>query len=328
MSEHQPPHPHEGEAEVVEFEEDAAAPSPDLAPRWLTDFRHSDNQNGFYRSLRSHALVFTDRGEDNLVVTFDNLSSTREEMITRDPWGYAFVAKNGWSHLGVMAFAPVWYRDDQLFDALQALADEGFFRRFRTVTLTGTSMGGYAACAFASLAPGCRVVAYSPQSSLARDLVPWEKRFSSGRKADWSGRFRDAAEHTAAASQVWLIHDPHFEEDRLHVERFHGPNIHPLKMRNGGHKTALILRRAGQLSQVTRAVVNGEMTEDAFYALYRQNRRFPWFLQATARRAAERDRHQLIGKMVLFLRQNGQGVAAHRLRKEFLTRPEIDPLRR
>ena len=44
----------------------------------------------------------SDRGSDVLVVSCDNLSSAREDTIDRLPWGYGFVAKNGWSQLGVM----------------------------------------------------------------------------------------------------------------------------------------------------------------------------------------------------------------------------------
>jgi predicted acylesterase/phospholipase RssA len=63
-----------------------------------------------------------------------------------------------------------------LFDYLEGLRNSGFFKQFRHVVFTGTSMGGYAACAFCSLSPGSTVLAYSQQSTLAKDLVSWEKR--------------------------------------------------------------------------------------------------------------------------------------------------------
>lgn len=310
-----------------DFDEATGEVMPSAGPVWLSDLRRSSHRHGFYRAIGDHALIFADRGSDHLVVSFDNLSSARDDAIDRDPWGYGFVAKQGWSQLGVMAFSPNWFRDQGLFQAMRQLADDGFFRRFANVTLTGTSMGGYGACAFASLVPGCRVLAFSPQSTLKKDLVPWEKRFSSGRKADWSGDFADAAAEVAGASQVWLIYDPLAENDRLHVQRFAGPNIHLLKMRHGGHKTALVLRRAGQLSRITSDVIEGRMTEARFYAIYRENRRNPWFLGATAQRAAARGDLHLIGRMVSFLRDNGQGFAAHNIRKQYLLGTRHDPLR-
>ncbi|MDP5306915.1 hypothetical protein [Paracoccus spongiarum] len=315
----------DGEREDFELREDKAAGV--VAPQWLHDLRRSSHRQGFYRALGNHALVFADRGGDTLVVSFDNLSSARDDVVDRDPWGYGFVAKHGWSQLGVMAFTPDWFRDPTLFEAMQQLAQQGFFQRFRNVTLTGTSMGGYGACAFASLVPGCRVLALSPQSTLRKDLVPWEKRFSSGRKADWSGPFADAAAEISGAAQVWLVHDPLVENDHLHVRRFAGPNVHLLRMRHAGHKTALVLRRAGQLSQVSRDVIEGTMSEARFYATYRENRRSRWFAGAVAERAAWRGRLDLVGRTVRFLRDGGQGFAAHEIRKQYLGGSGHDPLR-
>ena len=106
-----------------------AAPA-EPAPGWLVDFRRSAFRKGFYHALGDHALIFVDRGSEHLVVSFDNLSSAREDGIAREPWGYGFVAKNGWSHLGVMAFTGGWFRDNDLFAALRRLDEGGFFRRY------------------------------------------------------------------------------------------------------------------------------------------------------------------------------------------------------
>lgn len=316
----------QSDAKPDEFDENPAGGVREACPAWLADLRRSSHRKGFYRSLGDHALFFADRGSDRLLVCFDNLASVRDDTVHRDPWGYRFVAKQGWSQLAVMAFRPDWFRDPELFEAMRDLAAQGFFRRFRNVTLTGTSMGGYAACAFASLIPGCKVIAYSPQSTLAKALVPWEKRFSSGRKADWSGPFADATIQIADAAEVWLIFDPLLEDDRRHAERFSGANVHHLRMRNGGHKTAFVLRRAGLLSQVTCDVVENRMTEARFYAAYRTIHRQPWFLYATAQRAISGNRPQLVARMVRYLHANGQAFAAHNLRKQYLIGTEHDPL--
>lgn len=314
--------------DVEEFEEAAESSANERCPTWLLDLRRSSHQRGFYQSLGDHALIYTDRASDQLVISFDNLSSVRDDTLHRDPWGYSFVAKAGWSQLGVLAFRPNWFRDPVLFAALKQLADTGFFAGFRKVTLTGTSMGGYGACAFASLIPGATVIAFSPQVTLKKELVPWEKRFSSGRKADWSGPYADADAEVAQASDVWLFYDPRCADDLAHINRFQGPNIRHLKMRHAGHKTAFVLRRSGLLSSTVRDIIEGRMTEKAFYASYRSNRRLPWFLNAVADHAADRDRPRLIGRMVRFLHANGQGFAAHGIRKKHLLHTTHDPLHR
>lgn len=296
--------------ESVEIDDDpAAAPNSaravEAAPEWLVDFRRSPFPKGFYRSGDGYGIVFAERSPDTLVVSFDNLSSARDEAIDRTPWGYGFVAKNGWSQLGVMTFAPDWFRNDELLDYLKNLAKSGFLTRFRTVVMTGTSMGGYAACAFASLVPGCRVIAFSPQSTLKKELVPWEKRFSSGRRADWSGPFADGAQESLAASQVFLLYDPNFAEDVAHADRFTGPNVIRLKARYSGHKSALFLRRAGLLSTIVRETVEGTMSEQRFYEIYRGGRALPWYMNAVAARLSDTNRHRLLPRLSRAVRKMG-----------------------
>lgn len=314
------------DADDAAADETKAIAEPDLAPNWLIDFRRSDHRYGFYRSLGEYALQFTDRGSEHLVISFDNLSAARDDKTDRDSWGYGFVAKNGWSHMGVLAFGPNWFRGEEIITELRGIAESGFFRRFDKVFLTGTSMGGYAACAFASLVPGCTVLAFSPQASLSKEMVPWEKRFSAGRKMNWSGDFANAALETSTASQVWLVYDPHFEEDRKHIEMFSGPNIRLLKARHAGHKTALILRRGGLLSTVVRETALGKMTEARFYQHYRQIRHLPWFVTILANNAFERGRYGLTTRLVHHLRQRSQGFLAHKIRQKQIQLTGTDPL--
>lgn len=270
-----------------------AKPSIDPAPEWLVNLRRSNYRKGSYVSGDGFGVVFTDRESDVLIVSWDNLSSAGDDAIDRLPWGYSFVAKNGWSQLGVMTFNPDWFRNDDLIDHMISLRDSGFFQRFRRVVMNGTSMGAYAASAFASLAPGCTVVAFSPQSTLKTDLVPWESRFASGRRADWSGAFADAAEESRTAERVFLIYDPRFVPDVKHVDRFTDVNVTRLKARYSDHKTALFLRRAGLLSSVVKAAVAGTLSEPEFYRIYRGGRALQWYKHAVMRRLIEdgRQRH-------------------------------------
>lgn len=287
----------------------------DLAPKWLIDFRRSENRRGFYQSLGDYALLYTERSKEHLMVSFDNLSQARDNNLDREPWGYEFVAKNNWSQLGVLAFRPDWFRDDSLFDELRKLADSGFFRSFKSVTMTGTSMGGYGACAFSSLVPGCRVIAFSPQSTLDKARVPWENRFSSGRKANWSGPFADGAEESATAENVFLVYDPNYEPDVLHVNRFTAPNAVYLKARYSGHKSALFLRRAGILSTIVRETVAGRMSEANFAKIYRRGREVPWFVNGLANRIIESGNKLRLERLVRVLKSRDLGSIANMIEK-------------
>ena len=255
-----------------------------MAPRWLAEMRarHKrvatpDRPHGFYVNYSRFAAVHVDRGDAVLVVAFDNLSAVNDPSLEREAWGDKFYGENGWSSLGILSFDANWYRDEVLFDYLEDLRDRGFFARFRRVVFTGTSMGGYAAAAFCSLAPGATVLAYSPQSTLKKDLVPWERRFNRGRQQDWSGRYADAAALTGTAERVYLCYDPYMAGDRAHAARFSGDNIVHLHSNYVGHKTVVFMRRAGILKEVTRLCVTGEMTEARFNALYRSRRKLPWY---------------------------------------------------
>ncbi len=287
---------------------DIAEPDPNagkMAPRWLAEMRTStvdghrvDRPHGFYVNYQKFAAIHVARGKDVLIVAFDNLSSVNDTSLERETWGDKFYAEKGWSSLGIISFDANWYRDDVLFDYLESLRDQGFFRQFGKVVFTGTSMGGYAACAFCGLAPGSIVLAYSPQSTLKKDLVPWEKRFNRGRQQDWSGRYADAAALTGSAKRVYLCYDPYMEGDKAHADRFSGDNIVHLPTNYVGHKTVVFLRRANILKQVTSMCVSGEMTPRTFYALYRTRRKLPWYYMGLMDMAMERGHMGLARRVI------------------------------
>jgi hypothetical protein len=265
----------------------AATPAPaaidpdDAAPRWLADLRRSDFRKGWYHSDAKFAAQFTQRSADTLVVSFDNLSNVNEPALARETWGYGFYRSEGWSHLGVMAFEKNWYRDEALFDFMETQG-AALFAQFKTVVLTGTSMGAYAATAFSKLAPGCTVVAFSPQATLDKKLVPWEERFGSGRKQDWSGRYRDAPDHCGPAGDVFVVYDPYFAPDKMHAERYYGDNVTFLKSWYSGHKSALFIRRADILKAVMQQAVAGTLSAAGYYQMIRSRRDLIWYYNGLA----------------------------------------------
>jgi hypothetical protein len=288
----------------------AKTPPSDLsdantAPRWLgemrtsnTDGDHVNRPRGSYLNFDKFAAIYSARGKKRLVVAFDNLSSVNDDSLARETWGDKFYRDNNWSSLGILSFDANWYRDDVLFDYLEGLRAQGFFAQFKHVVFTGTSMGGYAACAFSGLAPGATVIAYSPQSTLKKDLVPWEKRFNRGRRQDWSGRYQDAALHTSEASKVYLCYDPYMEGDKRHARRFSGDNIVHLHSNYVGHKTVVFLRRAEILKKVTALCMENRMTPARFADLYRKRRLLPWYYFGLMDLALERGHRGLSDRII------------------------------
>ena len=146
-------------------------------PLWYQDIFPQGEFDGFYRKLGNHAVNYIERDPMQLVVTFDNLAEAGGRHYARDAWAAKFIVDNGWSHLGVFAGGPTWFRDQRLIDYLSNLKAEGVFRQYPNVALTGTSMGAFGALAFAHLVLGSTVIAFSPQTTLDQSIAPWDRRF-------------------------------------------------------------------------------------------------------------------------------------------------------
>jgi hypothetical protein len=300
-------------------ERDAAA-----TPDWLVPLAAKSGPalasglGGFYFSYPRFSVAFTMGSTDRLVVSFDNLSVVKDRSPARDAWGGRFFREMGWSVLGILPYEANWYRDPQLFACLEGLRDQGFFGEFARVSFTGTSMGGYAACAFAGLAPGATVVAFSPQSTLRKALVPWEKRFNRGRRADWSGPYADAAAEIRGADRVYLVYDPYEPGDRRHVSRFPKANVTRLRAFLSGHRTVVFLRKAEILKQVMTAAVRGELEPAEFYRLYRARRALPWHSFALMERALARPTDRLADRLIAYHARAGRQRLAEQLARKKL----------
>lgn len=279
-------------------------------PTWLNDLAVSKSHRGFFISGNNFAIQHTHRRSNILYVGFDDLSRAREKNRLRDPWGYGFAVKRHWSSLGILAYRPDWFRSDELLTELQQLQSGGFFERYRKVVFSGVSMGGYAACAFSSLAPGSTVIAFSPQSTLAPHIADWDTRYPTGSRADWSGPFADAAEELRGAAKAWVIFDPLLPEDKRHAERLAGPNVELLHARYAEHFTAQFLRQIGALSSVVDDCISGAMTPARFYEKYRPARDYRRFLGGVMKKVLDRDRPDLAARLQLILtNMNRPGLA-------------------
>lgn len=263
-------------------EPEPAPSEPPAYPIWFTEITPAGRRQGFFRWLGNHGAAFVQRSDAQLVVTFDNLHNVGDTRPERDPWAAKFCAEHDYSHLGVISQSSDWFRDAALIDFFAKLARDGFFDQFDRVCFAGTSMGGFGALSFAALVPDCTVIAFSPQSTLNTDLVPWEKRFASGRAADWTLPLSDGAETISPVGRAYVIFDPFFEPDRLHAMRIQGPGVIHLKAFGFGHKTALVTNRMGLLKQVMQGGIDGTLTEGGFYRSIRARKDIFLYREAIA----------------------------------------------
>ncbi len=261
-------------AEVVRALLRPRAPEVVQDEGWAEIARGLAGPDGFFRANDRHSFLYIPRGR-TLVVTFDNLDIAMGKLEDRRPWGFAFIEKQGWSMLGVMANGWTWYRDPWVSAQFDDLAAAGFFAGFERVVFYGASMGGYAACAFCGAAPGADVVAISPQSTVDRAVVPWETRYKTVWGADFSGKYGDAAHVSAAARRISLIYDPYEPLDAGHADRFAAANVMKLRANLLGHRLGSSLLQMGILNPIILGALNGSLTEAAFYRALRARRQSP-----------------------------------------------------
>ena len=229
------------------------------------------------------------RRSDTLLVTFDNLSSVGQQSPPQ-PWLQVRAAQAGTSILGLMASRKDWYRNDDTRRLITALAAAGFFKDFKRIIFTGASMGGFAALTYAALVPGSTVLAFSPQSTLARHLVPFDKRYRYAQKAwDWTTPAHlDAA--TTAAAEVYLVYDPFVPEDKLHAARITGPQVRHIHTGHLGHRAIRLMKPNNALQLLIEQVAQNCFDAPAFARAMRGRRsELPW--QRALFAAAEQRHH-------------------------------------
>lgn len=233
------------------------------------------------------------RRSDVLLVTFDNLGSVGE-YDPPQPWLQGRAAKAGVSILGLMASRKDWYRNEDTPRLIAALREAGFFAGFRRVVFAGASMGGFAALAYAALVPGAAVLAFSPQSSLAKSVAPFETRYRyAARKWDWdSPAFRDAA--AAPAGEITLVYDPFVAEDAAHAARLDGPQVRHLRVDHFGHRAVRQVKAVGALQELIEGVVRGDLDRVRLARALRARRADLTWLRALFAAAERRGHRRLV----------------------------------
>jgi hypothetical protein len=243
---------------------------------WERIARELAGQTGFYRpGPAGHSFLYVPRSKDTLVVTFDNLDIAMNKREDRRPWGFSLIESQNWSMLGVLAGGWTWYRDTWVSTQFDELRDSGFFDQFDRVVFYGASMGGYAACAFSPAAPGCDVVAISPQSTVDKSVVPWETRYKVVWDRDFSGPYGDAAVVSETARTVYILYDPYEPLDAAHAARFVCDNVQHLRAPLLGHRLGSSLNQMGILARIILASLSGTLTSPDFYRLLRKRKDFP-----------------------------------------------------
>ena len=234
------------------------------------------------------------RRSDVLLVTFDNLSSVGE-YDPPQPWLQMRAANAGLSILGIMASRKDWYRNADTPALIESLRDAGLFAQFRRVVFVGASMGGFAALAYSALVPGSVVLAFSPQTSLARHLARFDKRYRyATKKWDWeTPAHLDAAAAAPLAAEVHVVFDPFIPEDRAHADRIIGPGVRQIRASHMGHRAIRQLKAVGVLQALIDGVARGTFDPLTHARAYRARRGLQAWQKGLLEQAAARGHDRL-----------------------------------
>jgi hypothetical protein len=208
-----------------------------------------------------------------LIVSFDNLA-TIDEGRPRPPWMQWRIKRLGYSNLGVQSHAKDWFRCTDAPDLLTGLRARGFFDRFDRIVLLGASMGAFGAINYAPLLPKATVLAFSAQSTMSRDIAPFEQRFRfSVRKSNWSDpAYLDAADALPHQGRVILFYDPHVPEDNAHAKRLNAPNVEQIKVPHCTHEAIRVFVKSEAFFPLLQGIVETDGVTPAFWQAWRQRR--------------------------------------------------------
>jgi hypothetical protein len=228
------------------------------------------------------------RGAEKLFVTF--------QFRRPDPGSFPqarskeSVIALGWAHLSIQSRQNDWFICDEtqaLEAALAALAPA-----FQIRAGLGFSMGGYGAFRFARCLGLHRVLAVSPQYSIAPAHVPFDTRFRADANT-FCPNLGDLAPRAMALDAIILV-DPFQWHDlanaRMIADTFPGSML--VRLPGGGHPASQILREAGQFGALqaclTGATLDARPLQFAHRRMRGQNPRY-WEGMATC---ATRLRHR------------------------------------
>ena len=253
-------------------------------------------ENDFIKELGEDHVGIYSQGDDTLIVCFENLDKVEESNMNRAPWGYSFISGLGYSLLGLMAAKWSWYRDNAVLDFFDELKEQVFFDKFSKVVFYGASMGGYAAVAFSSVAPGSTVIIMSPQATFERRVASWETRYREAWIRDFNGRYGYAPDQVKSAKKVYLFFDPDNREDAMHAALFRGENIYKIRCLFLGHRMASLMQRLGILKSTVLSCINGDITSNSYYSDLRKRREENRYQLEMLNRLVRKKRPDLIVK--------------------------------
>ena len=272
---------------------------PDLSElnrkEWSLALRELVEQPGEYLDLDDdHHVIQLGEGE-RLLVTFESAHDIRNGQDDALPVGIKIAQKLDVAVITIICQKPTWFRAPTVFAFFDALTDDGVFDSFEHVAFFGAGLGGYAAAAYSVSAPGCDVVAISPQATLDPRVTEWDPRFPSARRFSWTDRYGFAPEMAEAARHAMVLYNPDDELEAMHASLFARDGTTRFRCRHMGRDVLGALEDMRILGDTLRLALTAELSGQSFARLYRRRRDYAPYLRALLTETEDQDRPKLTG---------------------------------
>ncbi len=242
--------------------------------RWLSDRAQRKARRWYRRSVRGEGVAVsldTEIDSRTLLLTFGGMKSTAglvtfefvaltadmpvKKMFVRDP-------RQSWYHRGMPSHGKTL---ESIAELLQKIVAEQDVDRLVTV---GSSAGGYAALAFGALLGADRVLAFGPQTTLARDALAemndhrwdylleplWDK---GALEESWVDLSRALPGALNGNTRCAVFFDETVPGDREHAELLAGVDgVRLYRFGRGGHTLSRHLRDQGALDRLLREALD------------------------------------------------------------------------
>lgn len=200
-----------------------------------------------------------------VVITFESAVASDRTNDMRYGFAEKFLLESGYACVSILCNAPHWYRPLDIREFLCSAYLRNFLSKFDRVHTYGSSMGGFAALAFADVLKADNAIAIVPITSLHDDFAPWETRFRKGYERNWNTPYNDAAKGIETPKSIWMVYDP-LSPDMPHIERLRGPagdRALEVTWPNAGHGVMQQLLRTGVLKEMTQIFLSDTTTDRA-----------------------------------------------------------------
>ncbi|MEM6729568.1 MAG: phosphoadenosine phosphosulfate reductase [Pseudomonadota bacterium] len=275
-----------------------SAELPDLSDMSRADWGYALHEFvegvGDYLELDEDHHVIQVGDGDKLIVTFESAHDIRNSQENALPYGLRLAQDIGASVISILCLKPTWFRAKPVFDFFDALTDEGIFDSYDRVLFYGAGLGGYGACAFAVAAPGCDVLAISPQATLDPRVTEWDPRFASTRRRSFNDRYGFAPDMVEAAQHAMILYNPDDDLEAMHSALFARPGVTRFRCRHLGRDLPSALDEMEILGETVRLALRGKLGMEAFAKLYRARRDYGPYLRTLLTEVEDHDRPKLI----------------------------------